>query len=33
MMLIAMYVVYCVDIAFLYDVSSNVHPLLCEYCE
>jgi len=33
MMLIAMYVVYCVDIAFLYYVSSNVHPLLCEYCE
>jgi hypothetical protein len=23
-----MYVIYCVDIAFLYDVSINVHPLL-----
>ncbi len=33
MMLIVMYVLYYVDITFLYDVSSNVHTLLCEYCE
>jgi hypothetical protein len=33
MMLIVMYVFYCVDIAFLYDVSSNVHTMLYEYCE
>jgi sugar phosphate permease len=33
MMLIAMYILYCVDIAFLYDVSSNAHTSLREYCE
>lgn len=33
MMLIVMYVLYCVDIAFLYDVSSNVHIMFCEYYE
>jgi hypothetical protein len=33
MMLIVMYVFYCVDIAFLYDVSYNVHTMFCGYCE